>query len=237
MLNLDETVASLELYKIQRDSFLEGVSNSIAVFPFLNILRAQIPEIELVQLVPGSYIVVIFCVATILAFCSHSFSYYPSEVENAKEYGTKTFLRIINLVFTNKTLLLFTNMLFIVTKCVVPLSLDSFEDIIDGGIASYWSIVRVLNIQSALVTAIGFLSEYPVILNFLVSTENILNRLPSYLRYAIFLSFLIAGMLTPTIDAYTQVSLGSLAVILYFGVIFIGETKSNMKVLVAIEAN
>ena len=102
MLNLDETLESTFTYSIQKDFFSKFFFYSLGVLSFINFLREQIPEIKLIQLIPGFYILLLFTSLSYLFFASDFQSNLPSEIDFKKEYGTKTIGKI-SLILISKT--------------------------------------------------------------------------------------------------------------------------------------
>ena len=47
-------------YSEQRDSFIRNSFSSFASFSFLGLIRSQIPEVDVLQLVPGYYFLLVF---------------------------------------------------------------------------------------------------------------------------------------------------------------------------------
>ena len=66
MLNLDETLQVSSAYNTQRDLIFKSVFYSLAVFVILDIVREQLPEINLLQLIPGYYLLLLFLTFLIL---------------------------------------------------------------------------------------------------------------------------------------------------------------------------
>jgi hypothetical protein len=60
MLNLDETLSLNLYYILQRDFYWKAILYSLGVFIFVDILRAQIAEVNLLQLIPGFYLILLF---------------------------------------------------------------------------------------------------------------------------------------------------------------------------------
>ena len=56
MLNLDETFEINNTYVVQRDLYLRGFLYSFGVIVFIELVRAQVTEVDLLQLVPGFFI-------------------------------------------------------------------------------------------------------------------------------------------------------------------------------------
>ena len=60
MLNLDETIDTNAAYITQRDLYLRGFLYSLGVVVFIDIVRSQVAEINLLQLIPGFYLILLF---------------------------------------------------------------------------------------------------------------------------------------------------------------------------------
>ena len=60
MFNLDETFLLNNSYVVQKDLYLKSFLYSFGVFSFIDLLRGQVAEIELLQLVPGFYLILLF---------------------------------------------------------------------------------------------------------------------------------------------------------------------------------
>jgi hypothetical protein len=60
MLNLDNTIKIISNYNIQTDLLLKIISYLGGIVVFLEIVRSQVTEINLLQLVPGFYFFLLF---------------------------------------------------------------------------------------------------------------------------------------------------------------------------------
>ena len=60
MLNLDETFELNNTYVVQRDLYLKGFLYSFGVVIFIELIRGQVAEVNLLQLIPGFYLIVLF---------------------------------------------------------------------------------------------------------------------------------------------------------------------------------
>ena len=94
MLNLDETVEASSSYLIQRDLYLRGLVYSLPVVIFIDIIRNQVAEINLLQLIPGFYLILLFISFIILLFFSDLLQRLPFDFDNNKALGTKTINRM-----------------------------------------------------------------------------------------------------------------------------------------------
>ena len=93
MLNLDETFEINNSYVIQRDLYLRGFLYSSGVIIFIELVRAQVAEVDLLQLIPGFYLIVLFISFLVLLYISDFLLRIPVESDNDKVFGTKTIER------------------------------------------------------------------------------------------------------------------------------------------------
>jgi len=73
MFNLDEPLVINNSYFVQRDLYLKAFLYSVGVVTFIDFLRNQVSEINLLQLVPGFYLVLLFFSLILLIFSSDFF--------------------------------------------------------------------------------------------------------------------------------------------------------------------
>ena len=89
MLNLDETLITTSSYIKQRDLFLKSFVFSFGVIIFVDILRAQVAEVNLLQLIPGFYLILLFISFLYLVFFSNLLNYLPFINDNTRSLGYK----------------------------------------------------------------------------------------------------------------------------------------------------
>jgi hypothetical protein len=94
MLNLDETLSINSNYLIQKDLILKSICYFFGVFFFLEYIRSQVSEVNLLQLVPGFYLLLFFLSFIILVFSSDFLSNVAKGGEVKKEVGTKTLTKL-----------------------------------------------------------------------------------------------------------------------------------------------
>jgi hypothetical protein len=68
MMNLDSAMDNFVEYSEQRDIYIRLFTFSFASIGFLEIVRRQTSEIQVLQLVPGYYLFLIFCCFLFLVF-------------------------------------------------------------------------------------------------------------------------------------------------------------------------
>jgi len=229
MLNLDGTLELLTDYNIQRDLFLKCFLYSVAVVVIIDIIRQQLPEINLLQLIPGYYLFLLFSTFIVLVFLSDFFVRLPLLIENKKSFGTKT----INKLSLTTSLRNGFNFLFLTLICslstVIPISLDSFNFYGEKTLESIWSIDEVVNLENILVVILIILSQIPTLLLMVLggSGNSTISILQKYWKIISFSTFVISGFITPTIDGYTQLSFSGFTLSFYLLVIN-GSLKRSM---------
>jgi hypothetical protein len=229
MFNLDETFSLDNSYFSQKDLYLKIFLYSFGVFSFMELLRAQVAEIDLLQLVPGFYLVLLFISLVVLTVFSTFFLKIPLEIDNKKAGGTKTTFRINSINNSKISFFLFSMSVLVALTTTIPLSLDSFNSYGEKTLENLWSIDEVLNLETILFTTLLSISQFPIVLLAGLTSEIVINSLPEYWKIISFIIFAIAGLLTPTIDGYTQLSFAFSAFALFFLIISILEKRLNLK--------
>jgi Sec-independent protein secretion pathway component TatC len=195
----------------------------------MELLRAQVAEIDLLQLVPGFYLVLLFISLIVLTFFSTFFLKIPLDIDNKKAGGTKTTFRINSINNSKISFFLFSMSILVSLTTTIPLSLDSFNSYGEKTLENLWSIDEVLNLETILFTTLLSISQFPVVLLAGLTSEIVINSLPEYWKIISFVIFAVSGLLTPTIDGYTQLSFAFSAFALFFLIISILEKRLNLK--------
>jgi hypothetical protein len=195
----------------------------------MELLRAQVAEIDLLQLVPGFYLVLLFISLIVLTFFSTFFLKIPLDIDNKKAGGTKTTFRINSINNSKIFFFLFSMSILVSLTTTIPLSLDSFNSYGEKTLENLWSIDEVLNLETILFTTLLSISQFPVVLLAGLTSEIVINSLPEYWKIISFVIFAVSGLLTPTIDGYTQLSFAFSAFALFFLIISILEKRLNLK--------
>ena len=68
MLNLDETLEVASTYNTQRDLLFKTLFSSLSACVILDLIREQLPEIDILQLIPGYYLILLFVVFLLVIF-------------------------------------------------------------------------------------------------------------------------------------------------------------------------
>lgn len=229
MFNIDETTEFKPLYNIQKDLYLRGFVYSIGIFLFIDLIRSQISEVNLLQLIPGFYLLLLFFSFIFLMYFSYLFVRVPFLVDNQKSSGTKTLTKIELKVSMKLSLFLFLTELVLILNTVIPLSLECFNSYGEKTLENTWSLDEVISLEIILLVILLILSQIPLTFLLQLNTEKAILMLPKYWRTVSFLIVLISGFLTPTIDGYTQVSFAFSTLSLYLLLINFSEKRILLK--------
>ena len=103
MLNLDETLYLTDSYIKQKDFYFKSFLYSFGVLLFVDILRNQVSEVNLLQLIPGFYLILLFFSFLFLVITSDFIVGFSKDLDNRKEFVTKTlnkiYLFVLNRIF------------------------------------------------------------------------------------------------------------------------------------------
>ena len=229
MLNLDETLYLTDLYTKQKDFYLKSFLYSFGVLIFVDILRSQVSEVNLLQLIPGFYLILLFFSFLFLVINSDFISGFSKDLDNKKEFGTKTLNKIDLFVLNRFSFFFLSLILLFVLNSVIPLSLDSFNSYGEKTLENIWSFDEVLSLEIILLIILITLSQVPILIVTYVSTEKDSQILPEYWKSLSLVIFLVSGFLTPTIDGYTQLSFSFSAISLYFILINLIQKRVNVR--------
>lgn len=229
MLNLDETVAIYNSYLVQRDLYIKGICYSLGVVVFVELVRGQISEVNLLQLIPGFYLILLFISFVVLLWFSDLFTRIPLESDTKKSSGTKTIMRLVRSIITKMAYVLFYFCLATTLNSVVPLSLDSFNNYGEKTLENTWSFDEVITLEIILLIILLSICQFPIIILGGFSNEKERDSLPEYWKILSFLVFIASGILTPTIDGYTQLSFAFSALSLYLITIMIFTKRIDIK--------
>lgn len=232
MFNIDDTLFLLSDYNKQRDLYLKIFKQLGGVLSFVEILRAQVSEINLLQLIPGFYLILLFLSLSILCFFSDYFLFSIVEKDFEKKIGTKTISKKRSLWIKNAQYFFFSTILLLVLNTVIPIGLDSFNSYDEKTLEDLWSFDEVISLEVTLLIILIFLSQCPIFVIESFTTEKDRNYLFGFGKLLGFISFLVAGILTPTIDGYTQISFAFSTLFLYSLVLyFLQRSLDNQNIL------
>jgi hypothetical protein len=229
MLNLDQTIKVISNYNIQTDLLIKIISYLGGVIIFLETIRSQVTEINLLQLVPGFYFFLLFLSLFFLVTVSAIYTRLSLQGDFQKEKGTKTSSRMQISVVMKTRFFLFSLVIGTLLNTVIPLSLDSFNNYGEKTIENIWSFEEILNLESLLISLLILLSQFPIVAIFFFTTEKTAILFPGFWKIIIFFIFVGSGVLTPTIDGYTQISFAFSGIFLYLFVILTLQKRITLK--------
>ena len=229
MLNLDETLLINNSYSVQRDLYVRGIAYGCTIVIFVDIVRGQISEVNLLQLIPGLYLVLLFSAFLFLVYFSNLWLLVPFKLDQDKSLGTKTINRMVRYVTAKTSLSLFLVGLIIILNTVIPLSLDSFNSYGERSLENIWAFEDVIGLEITLLTILIFLGQTPIIIASIYTNEKDANKFPEFWRILSLIIFILSGILTPTIDGYTQLAFSASAVSLYLIIISLLEKRVIIK--------
>jgi hypothetical protein len=230
MLNLDDTFERLTDYNNQNEFLSKSFLYSVIVLIVVEILREQLPEVNLLQLIPGFYLFFLFSSFLSLVLFSNYFGDFPTILDRNKIFGTKTIVKLnFSLTFVLSFLLfLLTFVLSILT--IVPISLDSFNSYGEKTLENIWSFDEVIGLEVLLSVGLFLFSQLPLIFLFFFSTQRDFIFLQKLWKIISLGTFLVAGFLTPTIDGYTQLSFSIFGLSFYLIILIFLLKRKNYKI-------
>lgn len=231
MLNIEEPEETNEAYFIQKDLILKGVCYSLGILSFINLLRKQVAEINLLQLVPGFYLILLFFSFLLLVFFSNFLTRLPIKYDNYKSFGTRTTLKLQTGLLRKFNLLLSVGTLLLTISNLIPLSLDSFNSYGEKTLENLWSFNEVIGLEIILIITILILSQTPTITLYNFNFEKNLIILPKFWKNFSFIVFVFAGILTPTIDGFTQLGFSFTALLLSILIVSLIQKRIRIKFL------
>jgi hypothetical protein len=229
MLNLDKTLLINNSYSLQRDFYIRAIAYACPIVVFVDIVRGQISEVNLLQLIPGLYLVLLFISFLFLVYFSNLWLLVPFKLDNDKSLGTKTINRTSRYVIAKTSLSLFLIGLVVTLNTVIPLSLDSFNSYGERSLENVWSFEDVIGLEITLLIILIVLCQIPIVVVSIYTNEKDANLFPEVWRILSLIIFILSGILTPTIDGYTQLAFSASAVSLYLIIISLIEKRVNTK--------
>jgi hypothetical protein len=229
MFSLDEAFLATSSYLEQTDIYWRALSLALGVFIVVEFVRSQVPEIEVLQLIPGLYLLLLFFSWVFLVFFSNLFQRIPFEVDNRKSCGTKTLDKLELGTISKASIFIALIQILVNLNTVIPIGLDSFNSYGEKTLENIWSLDDVISLETYFLFIIVILSQIPILILLNPSSENYALTLPGVWRAIGIICFVIGGIVTPTIDIITQISFASSTFCLYVLLISIVAKRLNLK--------
>ena len=125
MMNIEEALISYPFYQKQKDNFIRFILYSVVVFIYIDAIRQQISEINLLQLIPGIYLILLFTSFIFLIFWSNFIVNNLYDIDYISLSGTKTIERMATKIILKTRAFLCILVVALTLNSVLPLSLDS----------------------------------------------------------------------------------------------------------------
>jgi hypothetical protein len=178
-------------------------------------IRSQISEIRLFQLIPG--ISIIFFFVTI-GFLSASISYALKLILRQEEQfdeGPKIQLAFfIEISKRVRGFLLVTQNIFLL-QTILPLGLECFNSYEEKNIETTWTFQDIFGLEQTLFFFLSLFSQLPAFFFAQYKAWDGVRYVTFYWKIICFGLILLAGIITPTVDSYTQLSFASATFSLY----------------------
>lgn len=200
------------------------------VFTFVAILREQVPEIRVLQLVPGLYLLYLFCAFAFLLSCSNwMYRYFLYSDVPSYQNGIQSKLKWERKITIKLNFFFFLLILGFGLTLVVPISLESFRTSEKQTIDGSWSYGQVLWLENFLTFVLSVLSQLPIFFLSNFFNEEEIETIPKLWRKISFLVLVGAGFLTPTVDIASQLSFAISIMCLYFLVLELNMKRPLIK--------
>lgn len=229
MLNLEDTLISLPSYNSQRDLPIRGFVYAGGILIVINALRAQIAEVNLLQLIPGFYFFLLLVCFLYLLVSSNLVNEIPFLIDQRTIWGTKTPTKYQIWVAVKFSFFTISTGMVIVLNTLIPISLDFLNSTGEKTLENTWSFGEVLGLELFLLLVLTILFEVPFFLIAKKYNEKKLQRFPQVWKRFSILIFLFSGIITPTVDVSTQLSLAFATFSLYLIVITILTKRLSLK--------
>lgn len=229
MFSLDGAFLKPTNYLEEKDIVWHALSLALGVFIVVELARSQVPEIDVLQLIPGFYLVLLFLSWIFLVFFSILLQRIPFQIDIKKSYGTKTFYRFQIGPISKASIFIAFFQILINLNIVIPTGFDSFNSYGEKTLENIWSFDDVISLEIYFLEAIFFLSQIPIVLSLDPTLEEEALDLPGIWKLIGIICFILGGVVTPTIDANTQISFAGSTFYLYLLFLSIVAKRLNLK--------
>lgn len=183
--------------------------------PFLDMLMSQVPNVKFVIVSPAEGFTAVMRLSILLGL----FLGLPVLLREVFWFvgpALTSRQRLVLIPITLVSYLLFLGGVIFAYFAVLPLSIAFLIGFTPAGIQPMLSIDRYIGFASLLIFSMGLVFQVPVVL-LLSSLFGLLQRaqLTSQRRYAILVCFVVAAVITPSVDIMTQSVLGGTLFLLF----------------------
>jgi hypothetical protein len=93
MYNVEETFDLKVYYFLKKDLYIKGVLFAFVLTLFIDLVRRQVSEVNILQLIPGFYLFLLLVAFIFLIYFSYLFFERPSTLDYLPLGGTKTYIK------------------------------------------------------------------------------------------------------------------------------------------------
>jgi hypothetical protein len=229
MFSLDENFVSEIFYLGCIDFYFKIFFYFFGILFFLEGVRSQISEIDLLQLAPGSYFFLCFCSFLVFFFQSEMLNRIPFQGDFIRGTGTKTKNKKELFLLLKIVFFLISNVFLLSLNTILPLSLDYFKNSGEKTLQNFWSLTQVIELESFIFSLLISFSQIPLyfILNW--NTPKTIKKVSKIWKILLFTMTIVAGVLTPTLDGSTQLSFVCFTLSFYLFLLNWLQKKRNIK--------
>jgi hypothetical protein len=206
MFTLEDSLIFDSCYTLQIDLYTRIVPYVCGVILFFELLKSQISEIDLLQLIPGFFFLLFLLLYIFLSGFSDFFFFVLKTSEGRKRLGTKAKLRLDFSILLKFSFFFFSILILIVLNAIIPLSLDSFNFSLEKTLEDSWSLIQVVVLEIILLLIFSIISQIPLFFLVNFNTIKLINLFSKFWKWLVLILTILAGFLTPTLDGYTQIS-------------------------------
>lgn len=215
MFNVDGTFRLNKIYFLEQDFYLQALTYACSVICFIEAIRRQVAEVDILQLIPGFYLLLLFIALLFIISFSTLFYGRVLKRDRKKLTGIKILMKMTVNVLMKLSFFLFVSEIVLVLQTVIPISLECFNSYGEQTLENTWSLDEVIGLEIVLLSILLVLSQFPLFFLKGLMTRESIQSLPRYWKKVSFGSILSSGFLTPTIDGYTQLSFATSTLSLY----------------------
>ncbi len=215
MFNISKSLININLYSKSYPFFLQLICQSIGTLAVLEIVRQQLPEIKLLQLIPGYYFFLLFIFVSIFFLFSSVINLYPILLDYKNILGTKNNTKNKYFIY-NKFLYFFAFLTFnIGINLIIPGQFDNFYNYTEKNLENIWSFNELISIEAILLLILLCISQLPLISFYTLNNKIKILALPNSFKSFIFIVLILSGFLTPTVDALSQLIFSVFTIFLF----------------------
>lgn len=226
MFSQDNTFDHQPMYVVQHSKLVRILPYLLVTIELTYFIRQQIPNIRLVQLIPGF---IIFTLAFFFSFCYFS-SFYTSKTCQGSDYRQKWGIK--NLGFLNRKtqhklrMLVFSICNYLCSIFFLPLGLQ-YATSYNRISANAWAVTEFFTVEFSLIFLTNLFYLFPFSIIYRFNCETKLKKLVSSWKFIWFFNLVLAAIVTPTVDGITQLTYFFFFIILsYFYLLFLQKRFS-----------